>query len=137
VKLLGDLEVMLVLENVETATNVLKDTEHGLRRLLYKMRKGDCCQRAARMMTWINIIGIPISCWQENTFRRIATMHETILAFHNCRTEGHQNVTYGKVQIDMSNKGLIKEDLIVRVNGKDHIVNVVEEIRDITVVGLW
>ncbi|GKE53976.1 hypothetical protein Tco_1489132 [Tanacetum coccineum] len=111
VKLLGGLEVMVVLENVEAATNVLKVIEHGLGGWLYKMRK-------------------------ENTFRRITAMHGTILAFHKCRMEGNQNVTYCNVQIHTNNKGLIKEDLIVRVNGKDHIVNVVEKIRDITVIDI-
>ncbi|GKA84297.1 putative RNA-directed DNA polymerase, eukaryota, reverse transcriptase zinc-binding domain protein [Tanacetum coccineum] len=50
--------------------------------------------------------------------------------------KGNQNVTYGNVQIHTNNKGLIKEDLIVRVNGKDHIVKVVEKIRDITVIDI-
>ncbi|GJT91869.1 hypothetical protein Tco_1080714 [Tanacetum coccineum] len=41
IKLLGGLEVMVVTENEETAENVLKDREHGLRRWLYKLRRGD------------------------------------------------------------------------------------------------
>ncbi|PWA51497.1 Serine carboxypeptidase-like 34 [Artemisia annua] len=67
VKLLGGLEVMVVMENAETATNVLEDKEHGLRRWLHKLRKGTSINRTAGRMTWINIMGIPISCWNEDT----------------------------------------------------------------------
>ncbi|GJV96591.1 retrovirus-related pol polyprotein from transposon TNT 1-94 [Tanacetum coccineum] len=41
VRLLGGLEVMVVLENEATVENVLMDKEHGLRRWLYKLRKGE------------------------------------------------------------------------------------------------
>nr|GEU62880.1 hypothetical protein [Tanacetum cinerariifolium] len=41
VKLLGGLEVMVVMENAETTTNVLEDKEHGLRRWLHKLKKGN------------------------------------------------------------------------------------------------
>ncbi|GJT03483.1 hypothetical protein Tco_0824652 [Tanacetum coccineum] len=38
IKLLWGLEVMVVMENIETADNVLKDREHGLRRWLHNLR---------------------------------------------------------------------------------------------------
>ncbi|PWA13703.1 hypothetical protein CTI12_AA631290 [Artemisia annua] len=131
IKLLGGLEVLVVFENEATANNVLKDTEHGLRRWIHKVRRGDSLERTAGRFTWINIMGVPISCWGEATFRRIAALHGTILGFHNCRLEGNQSVTYGRVQIHTINKGLIKENLTVRVKRKGYKVSVVEEMRDI------
>ncbi|GKA56639.1 hypothetical protein Tco_0755711 [Tanacetum coccineum] len=129
---LGGLEVIVVFENIETASKILKDVDHGLRRWLYKLRRGDSLQRTAGRLTWINILGIPVAGWGEETFRKIAALLEKILCLHNCRLKGNQNVIYGRVQIHTMNKGLIKEDVLVKVNGKVHKVSVVEEVRDIT-----
>ncbi|PWA61144.1 zinc finger, BED-type [Artemisia annua] len=68
----------------------------------------------------------------ENT----AALHGVIIGLQNCRLEGNQNLVYGRVQIQTINKGLIREVLRVVVDGKTHEVNVVEEIRDITVTNL-
>ena len=84
VKLLGGLEVMVVFDTVETANKVLMDINHGLRRWLYKLRRGDSFHRTSGRLTWINVIGIPIACWGEKVFHRIAALHGTILGTHNC-----------------------------------------------------
>lgn len=60
-KLLGGLEVMVVMENEKMAVNVLKDNGHGLRRFLHKLRNGGSFQRTTGRLTWINIMGLPIS----------------------------------------------------------------------------
>ncbi|GKC45930.1 transposon TX1 [Tanacetum coccineum] len=146
VKLLGGLEVLLVMENEIMAANVLSDKEHGMRRWLYKLRKGESVQRTAGRITWISILGIPFSCWSEGVFKKIAAIHGTILALHNCRMEGNQNLTYGRVKIHTINKGLISEELNVQVKGKIFKIKMLlrdisektntTEIRDITVVDL-
>ncbi|PWA76953.1 hypothetical protein CTI12_AA229170 [Artemisia annua] len=131
VKLLGGLEVLVVMENESMVANVLNDKDHGLRRWMHKLRKGDSIHRTAGRITWINILGIPISGWSEGTFKKIAALHGTILGMHNCRLEGNQNLVYGRVQIHTINKGLINEVLNVTVRRKNHKVCVVEEVRDI------
>ncbi|GJY96199.1 RNA-directed DNA polymerase, eukaryota, reverse transcriptase zinc-binding domain protein [Tanacetum coccineum] len=132
IKLLGGLEVLVVLENEETMANVLKDKDHGIRRWIHTIRKGDTINRSAGRITWINILGIPISCWSEATFKKVTALHSTIMALHNCRIEGNQNMILGRVQIHTINKGLVKEDLNIKVKGNIHKISVVEEIRDIT-----
>ncbi|GKD16193.1 retrotransposon gag protein [Tanacetum coccineum] len=62
IKLLGGLEVMVVMENESTVDNVLNDKDHGLRRWLHKIKRGNSLQRTSGRITWINILGIPISC---------------------------------------------------------------------------
>ncbi|GJS54319.1 hypothetical protein Tco_0627681 [Tanacetum coccineum] len=104
IKLLGGLELMVVMENTETTYNVLKDKEHGLRRWLHKLRRGDDFHRMAGRMTWINIIGISILL------------------------EGNQNNIAGRVHIHTIYKGLIREELNIKVNGRVHKINVVEEV---------
>ncbi|GKF01684.1 hypothetical protein Tco_0028607, partial [Tanacetum coccineum] len=101
IKLLGGLELMVVMENTETTYNVLKDKEHGLRRWLHKLRRGDDFHRMAGRMTWINIIGISILL------------------------EGNQNNIAGRVHIHTIYKGLIREELNIKVNGRVHKINVV------------
>ncbi|GKC90225.1 hypothetical protein Tco_1150874 [Tanacetum coccineum] len=119
VKLLGGLEVMVVKENEETATNVLKDKDHGLRRWVNKLRSASSINRiAGGRMTWINILGIPVSCWNEGTFKKIAALHGTILAMSTCRLEGNQNIIYGRVHTHTLNKGLIKEELNIKEEGE-------------------
>ncbi|PWA92790.1 glycosyltransferase family 92 [Artemisia annua] len=136
VKLLGGLEVLVVMENENTAANLLIDKEHGLRRWIHKLRRGDSLHRTSGRITWISILGIPISCWGERMFKKIAALHGTILGMHNCRLEGNQTLVYGRVQIHSINKGLINEVLNEKVKGKYHKVCVVEEVRDIVNVDI-
>ncbi|PWA52951.1 hypothetical protein CTI12_AA449830 [Artemisia annua] len=136
VKLLGGLEVMVVMENETTVVNVLTDKEHRLRRWLYKLRRGDSLQRTSGRVTWISIIGVPIACWGEGVFKKVAALHGTILGMNNCTLEGNQNLVYGRVKIHTINKGLIREEVTVMVKGKNYIVNVVEEVRDISIVNI-
>nr|GEV21221.1 transposon TX1 [Tanacetum cinerariifolium] len=49
VKLLGGLEVMITMENENMAANVLSDKEHGLKRWMYKLRRGDTLHRTSRL----------------------------------------------------------------------------------------
>ncbi|GJX47850.1 transposon TX1 [Tanacetum coccineum] len=65
VKLLGNLEVMVVTEDETTTANVLNDTEHGLRRWAHKLRRGDSLHRTSGRITWINILGVAFTCWSE------------------------------------------------------------------------
>nr|GEU88558.1 transposon TX1 [Tanacetum cinerariifolium] len=136
VKLLGGLEFMVVFDSERTASNVLEDNDHGFRRWVHKLRKGAEYDGTTCRVTWINILSVPISSWDENTFKEIAAVYGKILGLHNCRLEGNQNTLYGRVQIHTSSKGLIREELYVKVKEKYHKVSIVEEIRDITITGI-
>ncbi|PWA56607.1 aconitase hydratase 3 [Artemisia annua] len=127
---------MVVMENENMASNILKDKEHFLRRWMHMLRGGGSFHRTAGRLTWITIIGLLISCWGEKHVQKVASMHGSILASHNCSLEGNQSMIYGRVHIHTINKGLIHEELRVNdVKGKTHEVNVVEEVTDITMMG--
>ncbi|GJU42665.1 hypothetical protein Tco_1195622 [Tanacetum coccineum] len=64
VKLLGGLEFMVVLDSERTTSNVLNDNDHGLRRWIHKLRRGDDYGWVAGRVTWINILGVSISGWK-------------------------------------------------------------------------
>ncbi|PWA53070.1 hypothetical protein CTI12_AA448820 [Artemisia annua] len=127
IKVLGGLEVMMIFDKIETATNVLRNIEHGLRRWVYKLRKWNCHYRSPGRLTWINIIGVPVSCWVESVFLKIAALHGAIIGMQNCKLEGNQNIIVGRVHVHTVNKGLIKEDLNIKIRGKMFKVNVTEE----------
>ncbi|GKC63796.1 hypothetical protein Tco_1096394 [Tanacetum coccineum] len=82
-------------------------------------------------MTWVNIIGVPVSCWSEVVFRKIAAVHGAVVGTDNCKMEGNQNNIIGRVQIHTCVNGLINESLRIRFRGVFFKVTVIEEIRDI------
>ncbi|GJT91868.1 hypothetical protein Tco_1080713 [Tanacetum coccineum] len=59
-------------------------------------------------------------------------LHGTILGLQNYRLESNQSTIMGRVHIHTINKGLIREELSVKVKGKAHRISVVEEVGDIT-----
>ncbi|GJR70951.1 hypothetical protein Tco_0017016 [Tanacetum coccineum] len=107
------------------------EVARGTRRGGY-IRRGDSFNRSAGRITWISILGVPVSCWGESAFQKIAALHGTILGMHTYRLEGNQHTVCGRVNIHTINKGLIKEDLQVKFKGKMHKLSVVEEAKDIT-----
>ncbi|GJY51605.1 transposon TX1 [Tanacetum coccineum] len=60
VKLLGGLEVLIVFDTPETATNIVNSTGHGLRRWVHKLRRWNKHYILPGRLTWINIIGVPV-----------------------------------------------------------------------------
>ncbi|GKC50388.1 hypothetical protein Tco_1073133, partial [Tanacetum coccineum] len=116
--------------------NVLNDKEHGLRRWMHKLRSENSLQRTSGRIIWISILGIPISCWGEEMFKKLAAPYGRVLGMLNCRLEGNQNLVYGRVQIHTINKGLINEDVIVTVKGKSHKINIVEEVKEIFITDI-
>ncbi|PWA43798.1 Transposon TX1 [Artemisia annua] len=131
VKLLGGLEVMMVFDTQETATNILGSVDHGLRRWVHKLRRWSKHYITPGRLTWISILGIPVSCWAESVFKKVAAIHGRVIGNVNCKLEGSQNLIVGKVQIHTCNNGLIKETLFVKVFGRKFRVEVIEEVGDI------
>ncbi|GKB88745.1 transposon TX1 [Tanacetum coccineum] len=131
IKLLGGLEVMLIFDTTETTTNILNDIHHGIRRWIHKVRRWSKNYITSGRLTWINIIGDPVSCWSESVFRKIAAVHGRLMGLRNYKLEGNQSVIIGKVQIHTWNKGLVKEKLNVMCMEKMFKVEVIEEVGDI------
>ncbi|PWA87808.1 hypothetical protein CTI12_AA126710 [Artemisia annua] len=136
VKWLGGLEVMIAFENKETTGNIMNNVNHEIRRWLHKLRRWNSSYSPSGRMTWLNIIGVPISCWAESVFKRIAGLHGIIVETKNCRLEGNQNVIYGKVLIHTTAKDLINESLSIKCIGKSFKIKVIEEVRDISYVDI-
>ncbi|PWA51584.1 hypothetical protein CTI12_AA463020 [Artemisia annua] len=131
VKHLGSLEVMIIVDSVETVNNVLGDIEHGIRRWMWKMRKWDDQYRPSGRLTWLNIMGVPIACWNKSTFKKIAALHGSIIDTNNCCLEGHQSVAIGRVMIHTITLELIKEVVHIKVKKRTYKVVVVEEISNV------
>ncbi|GKD02426.1 transposon TX1, partial [Tanacetum coccineum] len=131
VKLLGGLEVLMVFDTPETATNILNSSEHGLRRWVHELRRWNKHYILPGRLTWINIIGVPVSCWSESVFKKIVAVHGRVIGSSNCKLEGNQSLIVGKVQLHTINKGLIRESLYVKLYEKKFKVDVIEEVGDV------
>ncbi|GJQ91720.1 hypothetical protein Tco_0002859 [Tanacetum coccineum] len=59
IKLLDGLEVMLVFDTPETATNIIRSIDHGIRRWVHKLRRWSKEYILSGRLTWIDIIGCP------------------------------------------------------------------------------
>nr|GEU99624.1 transposon TX1 [Tanacetum cinerariifolium] len=131
VKLLRGLEVLMVFDTLETATNILNSSEHGLRRWVHKLRRWNKHYILPGRLTRINIIGVPVSCWSESVFKKIDGLHRRVIGSSNCKLEGNQNLIVGKVQLHTINKGLIKEPLYVKLYEKKFKLDVIEEVGNV------
>ncbi|GJV40051.1 putative RNA-directed DNA polymerase [Tanacetum coccineum] len=107
VKLLGGLEVLMVFDTPD-------------------LRRWNKHYILPGRITWINIIGVPVSCWSESVFKKIAALHGRVIGSSNCKLEGNQNLIVGKVQLHTTNKGLIKESLYVKLYEKKFKVDIIE-----------
>ncbi|GKB29122.1 transposon TX1 [Tanacetum coccineum] len=134
VKLLGGLEVMIVLDAPETVSNILKNNDHGIRRWLDNLRRWNKFYAPSGKLIWVNIIVVPVSCWTEMVFRKIAEAHGSIARLCNCKLEGNQNTIIGRVQIQSLVNGLINETMKIKFRGIIFNVKVIEEVSDITEV---
>jgi hypothetical protein len=67
VKFLGGLEVMLVFDTAETASNILSCIDHGLRRWIHKLRRWSKHCILPGRLTWISIIGVPVKEELDNS----------------------------------------------------------------------
>ncbi|GKD85702.1 hypothetical protein Tco_1356856 [Tanacetum coccineum] len=56
---------MLVFDTPETATNIPSCIDHGLRRWVHKLRRWSKFYIVPGRLTWINILGVPVTCWTE------------------------------------------------------------------------
>ncbi|GJR35579.1 transposon TX1 [Tanacetum coccineum] len=131
VKLLGGMEVMLVFDTPKIASNIPCDLKHGLRRWIHKVRRWNVNYSPKGRITWINIMGVSVTCWTSSVFRRIFEWNETILSMSNCSLNGNQNVTVGKVQLHTTVAGLINESLLIKCKGRTFKVNITEDVKDV------
>ncbi|GJW75169.1 transposon TX1 [Tanacetum coccineum] len=135
IKYIGGLEVMIVFKSEETARNIMEDVHHGLRRWVGKLRWWVPEFRPFGRLTWISIIGVPIGCWNENIFRRIAAVWGMILDTTNCSLidsgKGTQSLTMARMLIHTIESKLINEEVHIKIGKRSYKVVVIDEVRDI------
>ncbi|GJX57135.1 transposon TX1 [Tanacetum coccineum] len=105
-----------------------------IRLTIYFLSRWSSSYNPSGRLTWVNIIGVPISCGVESVFKRIVGLHGIIVETENCRLIGNQNFIVGRVHIHSTAKDLVNEPFNLQYRGKSFKVKVIEEIRDITLV---
>ncbi|GJR95889.1 transposon TX1, partial [Tanacetum coccineum] len=114
----------------------MNNVNHEIKRWLHKLRRWNSSYSPSGRMTWLNIIGVLISCWAESIFKRIMRLHGIIAETQNYRLEGNQNLKYGKVLIHTTATDLINKSLSINYKGKSFKIKVIEEVMDISFVDI-
>ncbi|GJT58326.1 hypothetical protein Tco_0993380 [Tanacetum coccineum] len=60
VKYIGGLEVIVILQTEEAVKNVVENTNHGVRRWLWRIRRADALSRSTGRLTWVSILRVPM-----------------------------------------------------------------------------
>ncbi|PWA76837.1 RNA-directed DNA polymerase, eukaryota [Artemisia annua] len=160
VKYMGGLDVMVVVESEKTVKHVIENTEHGIRRWLRKLRRANNIVKSNGRLSWLTIMGLPVACWNERVFKRIASQWGEVMELcgkvykdrqnnftsqakvykakisllnklANCSFNGSQGVIAGRVLIHTWKENLICEEIIIKIGKSRCKVMIKEEVRDI------
>ncbi|XP_071728306.1 uncharacterized protein [Rutidosis leptorrhynchoides] len=129
-KYLGGLDMMIVANSVEMVNIVLKNKNHGIRRWLLNVRRWDKFDLVAGRLTWIKVIGVPVSYWRETTFEKIGGWWGKVLDMENCELEGDQNLTFGKVLVKVTGCDVINDTVLVDDGLRTFYVKAIEDVNE-------
>ncbi|GKC68654.1 transposon TX1, partial [Tanacetum coccineum] len=115
----------------KTRKNVVENTDHGIRRWLWKIRRADALSKVTGRFTWVSIMEVPIAYWKEGVFKNIARRWGEVMNLANCSLNGSQSVITGRVLVHTSEMTLIDEVLLIRIGINRCKVIVKEEVSDI------
>ncbi|KAI3735644.1 hypothetical protein L6452_15152 [Arctium lappa] len=131
IKHIGGKEVLLVLDNEAAVDAIVKNSKHEIRQWLWNLRKWDEFYSPEGRITWVQIIEVPVHCWNNSTFRRITEIWGTVLGTKNCSIVEGQSLVVGKVLLQTIDVTPIEESLIVKCGEKSFQVRITENFKDI------
>ncbi|XP_071704433.1 uncharacterized protein [Rutidosis leptorrhynchoides] len=131
IKFMGGLDVLIVCSSETMMKAILEDENHSIRKWVTEIRKWDMKVKNPGRLTWLSIIGVPVSCWEESTFRKIASWWGPIFDLQNCTLKRDQNLTHGRVLVKIMGPKLIRELIMVKNESGIFYANVIEDPRDI------
>ncbi|GKC80356.1 hypothetical protein Tco_1131130 [Tanacetum coccineum] len=79
VNILDGLEIMMVFDTPATVSNIFNSNDHGLRRWVHKLRRWSKHYILPGRLTWVSIIGVPVSCWSEPVFKKITAFKVDVI----------------------------------------------------------
>ncbi|XP_071741060.1 uncharacterized protein [Rutidosis leptorrhynchoides] len=116
-KYLEGKDVMLLFDDIICALDVINPMSFGRKHPLWNwldnIRPWDPDENISPgRLVWIDIKGVPLACWNEDTFRKIAKCWGDIMDLQNCSIDekGSQDLSFGKV--------LIKTRSFAPINGQ-------------------
>ncbi|GKD23029.1 hypothetical protein Tco_1224732 [Tanacetum coccineum] len=116
VKYMGVIEGMMILELEEAVKNVIENTNHEVRRCLWKIRRANALSRSLGRLTWLSIVEVLISCWKEKVFKRISVRWGEVREMSNCNLLGSQGEIKDIVQfniLDPMGKPIEEDEVIM------------------------
>lgn len=126
-KLLGGLQILIKCSSEKAAIAVANDKYHRLTEWVVDIKKWSTEWNERKRLCWINIEGVPLRGWSENTFRLLAEHWGVPYEFSNCDFINATNFMTGRVLILTDKMDTIKSIQSMVVNGEKTTIIVKED----------
>ena len=73
---------------------------HGIKEWLDHIRSWSDDYRMEGRLTWIKVYGVPIDCWSERNFTKIASLWGIIVKLENCNFEKASSLAAGRILVN-------------------------------------
>ncbi|XP_071689144.1 uncharacterized protein [Rutidosis leptorrhynchoides] len=106
IKYLGGHDLMLIFEESNPALDLINNSEHPLWKWLEDINPWDPeVYKSSGRLAFVNIYGVPITCWLESTFIDIAKNWGEVIETINCSiiNENNQDLSHGSVIVKTNN----------------------------------
>ncbi|XP_071717121.1 uncharacterized protein [Rutidosis leptorrhynchoides] len=116
IKYLGGHDLMLIFEEPNPALDLINNSEHPLWKWLEDINPWDPeIYKTSGRLVYVNIFGVPITCWLESTFIDIAKNWGEVIETFNCSitNENNQDLSHGSVIIKTNNFSPINGQVII------------------------
>lgn len=119
--------LVLLLESEDGAVaRVAKAHEMWWRGMFLSVKKWSPQCVAGKRRLWLKVFGIPLHVWDEELFKAIGNFFCEFLDFDE-DTIGRRRLDFARINVRTSRRGLIDEEIRIRVMGPVHKLWVVEE----------
>ncbi|XP_071740716.1 uncharacterized protein [Rutidosis leptorrhynchoides] len=109
IKYVGGLEAMVICKSSEYADNIVNSKSHAIHKWCDKVEKLKLNYwPLAGRMVWIDINGVPITCWNEGVFYEIAAKWGKVIEMENC-------------SLTSENQNLITCHVLIHKGDSDHV----------------
>lgn len=118
--------VLLLESEAGAVARVAKAHEMWWRGIFLSVKKWSPQCVAGKRRLWLKVFGIPLHVWDEELFKAIGNFFSEFLDFDE-DIIGRRRLDFARINVRTSRRGLIDEEIRIRVMGAVHKLWVVEE----------
>jgi hypothetical protein len=123
---MGDSLVLLLESDAGAVARAAKAHEMWWRGMFLSVKKWTPQCVALNRRLWLKVFGIPLHVWDEELFKAIGTHFGEFLDFDE-DTIGRRRLDFATLHVRTPKRGMIDEEICIRVMGVVHKIWVVEE----------